>query len=555
MRDPVTEYAQLVLDGELPAGPYVIWACERHMMDLRRDDIYLDLAAVWKRIDFFRLLKHYKGEFYGQAFELAAWQMFRVGSVYGWKRKDNDRRRFRVAYTEMPRKNGKTTEMAGIGLGGLLIDGEAGAEVYAVATKKDQAKIVWGDAKHMTEATPGLRKRLRTFVTSIVYEKAASRFMPLGRDSQTLDGLNPSLGLYDEFHAWRDVELRGKIRQGMGARREPLEWIVTTAGTDVETPCYELREHALRVLNPELPDFVDDSLFAYIACPFENDDPGDVATWARANPNLGISKSVESIEELWKVAQMMPSELNDFLVYQLNIWTNSTTGWLPLDAWKACGQAPVDPDALRGRRCYAGLDLAQVNDLSALVLIFPDEPVWTVLPFFWCPQEDIRRRAQLDKVPYDEWSRDGHIMATPGNATDYAFIEAKILELAEIYDIAELLFDRWSSHQMVQRLIDEGVNCVPYGQGFKDSSPALKEIERRLIGSGLSHGAHPILRWNANNAAVIRDPAGNIKLSKKDPRKRIDGLAAMANAVGGILLNRPNENGPSVYEDRGIIEL
>lgn len=556
MTDPVTDYALAVLDGAIPAGPFVIWACERHMMDLRRDDIYLDLAAVQLRVNFFKLLRHYKGEFYGRSFELAAWQMFRIGSVFGWKRSETKRRRYRVAYTEIPRKNGKTTEMAGVGLAGMLVDGEPGAEVYAVATKKDQAKIVWGDAKEMIRATPALSSRLRSYQTAIVYAKAAAKFAPLGRDSQTLDGLNPSLGLYDEFHAWRDRELRGKIRQGMGARREPLEWIVTTAGTDSESPCYELREHALNVLDPEQPDFVDDSLFAYIACPFEGDDPGDVATWARANPNLGIGKSVQSIQELWDVAKMMPSELNDFLIYQLNIWTNSAEGWLPLDAWKACGAAPVDAAALVGQRCYAGLDLAQVNDLSALVLVFPDAaPEWQVLSFFWCPQEDIRRRSKLDKVPYDRWARDGYITATPGNATDYAFIEATIREVCARYDVVELLYDRWSAHQMIGNLSAEGINCVGYGQGYKDQSPALKELERRLISKTINHGGHPILRWNASNAQVVRDPAGGIKLSKKDPRKRIDGIAALSNAIGGIILNRPDENGPSIYETQGITIL
>lgn len=556
MNDPVTEYASKVLEGDIPAGPYVIWACERHFRDLERDDIWLDLEEVRRRVNFFKLLKHWKGKgFAGTQFLLSPWQIFRIGSAFGWRRRNTGLRRFTEVYTEVPRKNGKTTEAAGIGLMGMLLDNEPGAEVYAVATKRDQAKIVWNDAKQMAAASPPLAKRINGYVSNLSCISAASKFEPLGRDSKTLDGLNPYYVVYDEYHAYRDPNLRAVIQNGLGSRDDPLEWVITTAGTDPDTVCYELHEHAVRMLDPELPDFDDDELFAYIACPFPDDDPGSPETWQRANPNLNGAKKIAYMERQWKRATQRPSERNEFLIKQLNIWTEAADAWLPFDKVKAAMAAAVDPATLLGRPCFAGLDLAQVNDLSALALVFPFEETdaWPVLMYYWCPQNDIRNRAKNDKVPYDLWAREGHLTPTPGNATDYNYIEAAIKKIADQYELRELLYDRWQAHQLITNLTNDGLTTVPYGQGYKDASPALNEIERRLISGQLALPDNPVLRWNATNAQVIRDPAGNIKLNKKDPRKRIDGIAALANAIGGARIH--TEETVSVYEGRGLLEL
>lgn len=556
MTDPVTDYASKVLEGDIPAGPYVVWACERHFRDLERADVYLDLAEANRRIAFFPLLKHWKGDFAGKAFHLAAWQQFRIGSFFGWKRTETRKRRFVEAYTEIPRKNGKTTEAAGIGLSGMLLDGEMGSEVYAVATKRDQAKIVWEDARMMVKSTPTLSKRIRAYVANLNCPQMASKFEALGRDSKTLDGLNPYYVLYDEFHAYRDPYLRSVMQNAFGSRADPVEWIITTAGNETETMCYELREHALKVLDPEQPDFDDDTLFAYIACPYAEDDPGSPDTWATANPNLGVGKRVDYMQRRWDRACQVQSEMNEFLSKQLNIWTSSVESWLNMTSWEACNLGPVEPAAVAGRDCYAGLDLAAVNDLSALALVYPDTGAdrWDVNMRFWCPEENIRDRARFDKVPYDLWAQKGHITPTPGKTTDYAFIEHAILQAHAAHPIKALLYDRWNSSQLIRNLEAAGVPCVPCGQGYKDQTPALREVERRMLGGTLNHAGHPILRWNANNAQVIRDPADNIKLSKKDPRKRIDGVAALANAAFGIISDQEPEN-KNPYRNRGMRSL
>ena len=329
MKDLVTNYALMVLDGKVPVGPYVIWAAERHLRDMERDDIFLDLVEVERRVKFFALLKHWKGGFAGKSFELSLWQIFRIGSVFGWKRKATGLRRFTKAYTEIPHKNGKTTEAAAIGLSGMLLDNEPGSEVYSVATKRDQAKILWMDAKMMVQATPTLNKQIKSYVANLNCPAYASKFEALGRDSKSLDGLNPHFVLYDEFHAYRDPYLRSVMQNAMGSRDQPLEWIITTAGNEPESICYELREHAINVLDPEQPDFEDDTLFAYIACPFPDDDPGDPLTWARANPELGLAKKVEFLQRRWERACQVPSVMNEFLSKQLNVWTSAVGKVLP----------------------------------------------------------------------------------------------------------------------------------------------------------------------------------------------------------------------------------
>ena len=554
--DPVTDYARMVLDGEIVAGPYVIWACQRHMADLKRDDVYLDLEVVSLHLDFFALLEHWKGRWAGQSIQLELWQKFVQGSVFGWKRKANGLRRYRESYVVVPRKNGKTTIGAGTALYGLTLDGESGAEIYAVATKRDQAKILWNDAKMMIKRSKYLSKRINCYVSNISMPSLAAKFEPLGRDSKSLDGLNPSMAAVDELHAWQDRLLWSQIDDAMGSREQPLIYSITTAGVDSESLCYEKHVHAINVLDPEMDGYGDDSLFVYIATVSDRKAIDDPLQWAMANPNLGVSKSIDYMRDKYERACRIPSRMVDFEVKHLNIWSNAADRWLNLDHWKRAEHSQLNIDQFFGSECYLGLDLAMVNDMSALTALFPgDGSIWRVFTWYWCPEEDILQRSKADKVPYSHWSRHGYLCATPGSATDFDFIEVQVRELIERFDVKEFLYDRWMAAGLVQNLMrDEVVNCVPYGQGYKDASPALKEVERRLLNKTIQFAKNPVLSWNASNAEVVRDPSGNIKLTKKMPRKRIDGISSLANAVGGALLNK-EADGPSVYEERGIIEL
>lgn len=554
--DPVTRYAEAVLAGEVVAGPYVIWACERHFRDLERDDIYLDLDAVAVHLDFFKLLKHWKGRWSGRPITLEPWQQFIQGSIFGWKRRADGLRRFRESDVFVGRKNGKTTMGAGTGLYGLSLDGEQGAEIYGAATKRDQAKIVWEDARMMVKRSPWLSKRINCYTSNISMPSMASKFEPLSRDTKSLDGLNVHIAIADEVHAWEDRLMWSQLEDSMGAREQPLIYMITTMGSNPESICYEKYEHAINVLDPAMDEYFDDTLFIYLATVADRTATDDPIQWAMANPNLGISKSLEYMEQQFAKAQQLPTRMVDFEIKHLNIWAHAADRWLNLDLWKRAEDADLRIADFEGQSCYLGLDLAEVNDMSALVALFPGEDgVWRYFTWFWCPAEDILKRSRADKVPYEQWERSGHLTATPGSATDFDFIEAEIRQLIERFDVKEFAFDRWKSAGLVQNLMrDEVVTCVPYGQGYKDASPALKEVERRLLSEKLRHAKSPILSWNAANAETARDPSGNIKLVKKSYRKRIDGLAALANAIGVALINN-EDGGPSVYEDRGVIEL
>lgn len=554
--DPVTEYAARVLDGEIAAGPYVIWACERHFRDLERDDIFLDRDAIALHLDFFGILRHWKGSFAGKPIELEPWQKFIQGSIFGWKRSADGLRRFRESYVEIPRKNGKTTIGGGTAIYGLALDGEQGGEIYAVATKRDQAKILWKDSKMMILNSPHLSRRIDCLVNNISMPLTASKFEPLGRDSKSLDGLNPHLALCDELHAWEDRLLWSQVEDAMGARDQPLIYSITTAGTNPESLCFEKHEHCVDVLDPDVVDYDDDTTFIYIATVGDREDLGNPLEWAKANPNLGVSKSVEYMQTQYRKACQMPSRMVDFEIKQLNIWSNAADRWLDLERWNAAIDEDLRLEDFEGQECLLGLDLAEVNDMSALIALFPGEDdVWRCFSWFWCPEEDILRRAEVDKVPYKLWQRQGHLCATPGSGTDFDFIEAQVRDLIERLDAKELIYDRWKSQSIVQNLDrDEVIDCVGYGQGYRDASPALKEIERRLINGRIKFAKNPILSWNASNATIIRDPGGNIKLSKKMVRKRIDGLAALANAVGGAR-TETDEAEVSDYGGGGIVSL
>lgn len=548
----VTQYAQDVLDGKIVAGELVKLACKRHLKDLEHGalrGLWFDAAAAQRAIDFFGFLKHSKGEWAGTPVQLEPWQQFRVGSVYGWKRLDGFRR-FRTAYNEVARKNGKTTEMAGIGLYGMTADNEPGAEIYVAATKRDQAKIGFEEAVRMVRKSPELSDILTPLKTSISCEMFESKFEPLSSEGDTLDGLNVHYGLIDEYHAHPTAEVADVIDTGTGARRQPLIWYITTAGFDPLCPCKELRDYAENILRGVMDD---DSFFAYIATLDEGDDWQDPANWIKGNPNLGVSVKLDDLQRLADKAKGMPSALNNFLTKRLNIWTAGEKRWLNLDQWDACKGVP-DPDELAGQQCWAGMDLSTTTDLSSVVLAFPAVAGGVkYLCRFYLPEEDIQERERRDRVQYRTWANAGLITLTPGNVIDYDYIKADILAAAKTYDLQDLGYDPYNAMSLVQDLQKEGIPITPVRQGFTSMSPPSKEFEKLVASGKVEHGGHKILRWNAANATIETDAAGNIKPSKKKSRQRIDGLVAAIIALDRMLRSQMAEE--FIYETQGIREV
>ena len=528
---PVTDYAERVIAGEIVTGKLVRQACERHMRDLDNDrGLWFDENAADEGIVFVESCPHSKGEWAGKEVKLQPWEKFIIGSVFGWMRADGTRR-FRKAYNELARKNGKSFLASSVGLKLAFFDNEPGAEVYAAATKRDQAKIVWGEARRMVKASPGLRSRIQTFVANLHREDTNSKFEPLGADEDSMDGLNVHGVIIDELHAHKNRRTYDVLNTAMGARRQPLMFIITTAGFDRESICWQEHDYGVKILEGTIED---DAYFVYIATIDAEDDWADESVWAKANPNLDVSVKRDNIAAAVAKAKQVPGEQNALLRLHMDVWTEQAERWIDMATYAACDQ-PFAAGDLRGRPCYAGLDLSTTTDISALELWFPPEdegePV-QVLSFFWVPEQNIAKRARADRVPYDLWAREGYIKPTAGNVVDYDVIRTDINDYATIYEIKEIAIDRWNSTQLQTQLMGDGFEVVQYGQGFASMTAPTKEIERLILERGIGFGGNPVLRWMFSNVAVEQDAAGNLKMSKKVSSERIDGPVALAMACG-----------------------
>lgn len=495
----------------------------------------------------------------GNPFQPEPWQEFIIGSLYGWKHPETRLRRFRYAYLEVPRKSGKTFMAAGIAMMGLICGrsnfrSEAGAEVYAVATKEDQAKLVWRDVALMVKRSPGFADLITTRLKEIRYLDADAIFKPLGSDSNTLDGLNPYVTIMDELHAWPHRGLWDVIADGQGARADPLVVQITTAGYNQEGICYEQHKELKRILQGfENGDYVRESYFGTIYTLDEGDDPFDESVWMKSNPNLGVSKSLDYMRDEAAASKALSTKLTAYLNKQHNVWTKQEETWVPMEVWDR-GRHPVaSPSLLSGCPCVGALDLASVNDIAALVWEFRVGDKWHFLPRFFVPEDNMRERVRLHGVPYDAWVRDGLLIATPGNVIDYDFIRAQVLADAEKFNPSEVAYDAWNATDTVTYLTGKGINMVNCRQGFITMSPAMKALEIELTSGRVVHGGNPILRWMAGNVSPMRDAAGNMKPDKTRCREKIDGIVAMVMAHSRLMLSP--EPVRSRYESEGPIVL
>jgi len=558
---PIPEqYVRDVLNGTVVACKWVKLACQRHLHDLEhghKRGLHFDEKAGARAIRFFNFLKHSKGEWANNPVELEPWQQFCLWSVFGWKRA-NGTRRFRSVYQEVARKNGKSTMVSGIGLYMLMADREAGAEIYSAATKRDQAKITWLEAAKMARKSLGLGKLLTIFgdknpkATSCSISMAAtdSKFEPLGRDADSMDGLNVHCALIDELHAHKTRDMVDILDTATGSRRQPIIWMITTAGFNRQTICFEMHQYTEKVLGDLIED---DSFFGIIFTLDEGDDWEDERCWIKANPNLGVSKRLDDMRAKALKAKEQPTAQNGFLRLELNIWTQAETRWINIEHWNACNK-PYDVESLRGRECYGGLDLSSTQDVTALSFVFPpqkDEEDFLVLAWFWIPEDGLIKRVKRDRVPYDLWLKQDFIKTTPGERVDYDFIQLEIEKLCSIYDVREIAFDRWNATALVNRLAERHVTkLVEFRQGYPEMSPALKLFDSKYAPHKINHLGNPVLAWMASNVVVTSDPAGNIKPDKDKSTERIDGIVALIMA-----LDRASRPGMSVYEDRGILTL
>lgn len=485
-----------------------------------------DNDASKRSIRFFeQCLTHSKGEFAGKNFALLSWQKQFIARLFGTLRPDG-LRQYRTAYVEIPRKNGKSEIAAGIALKLLCADNEAGAEVYSAAADKDQAALVFNAAKSMVEQNDGLRKRLAIYRNAIVFPERGSTYKAISAEAYTKHGLNASGIIFDEVHAQPNRELWDVLNTSTGARRQPLTVAITTAGWDRQSLCWQLHEHARRVLAGELKD---DSFLPLLYCAEDADDWTSPEIWAKANPSLGTTLKLEYMRAECERAKMMPSYENTFRRLHLNQWTENETRWLKIEDWNECNSDPIDRSALRGAVCYAGLDLSSKIDLTALVLYFPEKRI--VMPFFWMPRDNLRRRMEQDRVPFDAWARAGHIELSEGNVVDQEMIRRRIRELASEFQIAGICFDPWNATQMAQWLQEDGATVWEIRQGFRSLSEPTKELEKLVIAHSIAHGNNPVLRWMVGNVIVREDENGNYRPDKAKSNGRIDGVVALIMAI------------------------
>lgn len=542
--DPATNFARAVCSGERIAGPDIRNACARHLRDLKDGHargLVWDVDEANKAQRFYRnVLKLNGGQYEGKPFVLLPWQAFIVGSLFGWKAGDSTRR-FRVAYVETGKGSGKSPLAAGVGLKGLTADGEARAEVYAAATKKDQAMILFRDAVAMMQQSPDLAKRLRTSgagqnIWNLAYLATGSFFRPISSDDGQ-SGPRPHMALIDEVHEHKTNFVIETMRAGTKSRKQALIFMITNSGGDKTGPCWQYHEYGCRVAAGEL---LDDAFFSFICSLDEGDDPiNDEACWFKSNPSLQDADlpGMKYLREQVTEARGMPSK--EAMVRRLNFcqWTGAENPWLSADVWKGAARE-YDWRQLRGRRAYAGLDLSSTTDLTALV--FMVEPVldgepWLLVPFAWLPEDGLDRKAEHDRVPYVQWAAMGYLETTPGRAVSKRSVAQRLSALCDFFEVVAVAYDRWRMADLISMASDEGITLPPmvaFGQGYKDMSPAVEHFEEMLLNGRLVHSNHPVLNWCANNAVTMTDDAGNRKPSKEKANGRIDAIVAAIMAAG-----------------------
>jgi phage terminase large subunit-like protein len=549
MQHAIDAYAEAVVSGQLPAGKYHRLACERHQRDRRRRPskafpYRFDLARAERFFRFAQRLKHYQGEWAGSLIVLEPHQLFRLGSLFAWVHVDTWLRRFRTAYNEIPRKNGKSLEAAVVALYVTFFDGEPGAEGYCIATKREQSKIVFNDCKRLVQSS-GLRTRITAFTANLHRDDTASKLEPLGADRDSTDGLNPNLIITDEFHAQKDRGLLDVMETATGARRQPLNFQITTAGSDPESPCGHQHHYACQILERVISD---ETFFAFIAhADVEDrerqvpaDDWRDERTWIKANPNYGVSVKPDDLRALAQKARHMPAAAAEFQQKRLNLWVGAVVPWLSLDGWRR-GQSDWRAEQLHGQPCWLGVDMSSKIDLTAVVAMFPPTPErvrWRMLAWCLTPDDTLDERAQRDRVPYRLWVERGYLETNPGNRIDQGRVLQRILWVAEAFDVQQIGIDPWNAGNLATELVDAGfedTQVVEIPQTLAQMSAPAKDFEADVLDALVDAAGNELVLWSVSNVVVQKDNKDNIYPTKKKSRGRIDPVIAalMARKLAG----------------------
>ncbi|GAC1405513.1 MAG: terminase large subunit [Burkholderiaceae bacterium] len=556
------QYAEAVVAGDIPACRWVRLACQRQLDDMARfkgkgspyrfnpkltDRTGKTYAPADNLCAFIERLPHVKGPLAGTAITLEPWQVFILSTVYGWVKPDSTRR-FRRAYIEVPRGNAKSTLSSAVALYMLAADGEGGAEVYSLATTRDQARIVFGDAQTMARKSSGFRSRFGVAVGAHNMHVLAtgSKFEALSAEGSTLDGLNIHFGCVDELHAHKTRTVYDVVETGTGKRNNSLLWVITTAGSNRAGICYEVRTFVTKLLDRV---FEDDSQFGIIFGLDDGDDWASEAALIKANPNWGISVRAEILLPLQAKAMQLPSAVNNFKTKHLNEWVNADTAWMDMRAWDRCADSALDLETFAGRPCWIGLDLASKTDIAALVLVFAHPDIaggFAVFGRYYLPEDTVMATGNSQ---YPGWMRTGRLTVTPGNVIDFGWIEADLIDAVSRFAIQAVAFDPFQATQLSTRMIAEGLPMIEVRPTVLNFSEPMKTLEALVLQRKLIHDGDPVLTWMVSNVVAHLDAKDNIYPRKERPENKIDGIVALIMALARASL--PGAIVESIY-DQGV---
>jgi len=538
------KYITDVLSGEVVVSKTTRLTFEQHKRDLLHapeNGWYFDKRSAQRVFDFCSFLKHSPDKRAWVPFVPEPWQAAIIYILFGWKKKDGTRR-FNYAYIEIPKKNGKTTFAAVFANYLLFFDGEEEAEIYFAASVEKQARLCFTMARKMIEHSPSLKKRTRILTKNINIPETGSKMEMLGRDSETMEGINPHGAIIDEYHVWKNNEVFENIQSATVNRRQPLVIIITTSGRDKTLPCFAYRQLCIDILKGIL---IQDDTFAIIYTPDEKDDWKDPISWKKANPNYGISVIPDRFKGEFQGAVNDTTKEVSFKTKNLDIWVDAPTVWIPDDKWMLCYHK-TRPAYLKGKPCYWGLDLASHVDINALALYFPDfKGKHPVKMFYWIPETKIQEKK--DRVDYGIWVKGKWIKTTPGDVIDIETQVNDIMQISRDYLCMNLSFDPAKAyHGVIQGLIRAGFDQTKldeFAQGIMNMSAPTKEFQRLVMSGVLDHLNDPVLRWMLSNVQIYQDINNNIKPDKKRSREKIDGIVALINAIGGYMsLNNASED-------------
>lgn len=539
------KYARDVSTGKVFACKWVKLACKRQTEDLKkyaRSGLYEWSKEEAGRIcRFIELLTHTKGELAGQRVVLEPWQIFILTTVFGWRRRADGGRRFRRVYIEVPRGSGKSTLSSGVALYCLLADHEPGAEVYSFATTRDQAKIVFGDAKVMAEHNPALRERfgLQVLANALYVPSTNSTFQAKSAEGSTLDGLNTHLAVVDELHAHKTRAVYDVVETSLGKRRSSLLWCITTAGFDTSGICYEVRTMCTKVLS-RLTD--DETQFAIIYTIDDGDDWSSMEALEKANPNWGVSVRPEVITSLLQKAKTLPSAINNFKTKHLDVWCSARSAWLDMRAWKRCETTGLELSDFEGQPCFIGLDIGSKSDLTVKTYLFPFEEdgkdKYALFCECWLPSKAIETSTNSQ---YSGWVRSGYIQETDGAMTDLNVIEDSIREDLSRFDVQAITYDPWQATQLATSLSDEGAPMLECRFTVQNVSDPMKTLEALVIDGRIVHDGNPVMAWMMGNVEARIDAKDNIFPRKERHENKIDGAVAAILALRGAATYEPKK--------------